>query len=232
MKWKPFVAVEFSVTFLRNKERWKWTFTIVHCVRLQVHFYKFLWTDLFWLMELSVLEDIWGILPCSLCFKHQGKLVWSCLKEPLSQKLPYHSNYASTRQTAWCSAMHVKMGLFIEPFANSDMLCCRKSKHKKPYWFSWQTKHISKISVKIHTGIEQMVDLDWIQTKIQEKKSEISFCCDLMFVDNLYSVEPRFSRNTYYLIPRVVPVHVFKVISWTCLDNQIQHLHCHLIVSN
>lgn len=76
-------------------------------------------------------KNIWGILPCSLCFKHQGKLVWSNLKEPLSQKLPYHSNYASTRQTAWYSAMHVKMGLIIEPFANSDMLYFKKSKHKK-----------------------------------------------------------------------------------------------------
>lgn len=66
--------------------------------------------------------------------------------------------------------MHVKMGLFIEPFANSDMLYCNKSKHEKPYWFAWKTKHISIISVKNHTGIEQMVDLDWIQTKSQEKK--------------------------------------------------------------
>lgn len=68
--------------------------------------------------------------------------------------------------------MHVKMGLIIEPFANSDMLYFKKSKHKKLYWFSWKTKHISKISVKIHTGIEQMVDLDWMQTKIQEKKKK------------------------------------------------------------
>lgn len=231
MKWKPFVPVEFSVTFWRNEEGWKCTFIIVHCGRLEVQFYAFLWTDLIWLMDLSVLENIWGILPCSLCFKHQGKLVWSHLKEPLSQKLPYHSNYASTRQTAGCSAMHVKMGLFIEPFANSDMLYCNKSKHKEPYWFSWKKKHINIISVKIHTGIKQIIDLDSIQTKIQEK-SKRHFCCDIRSVDNLYSVEHIFSRNTYCLIPRVVPVHVFKVISWMCLDNQIQHLHCHLIASN
>lgn len=91
------------------------------------------------------------------------------------------------------------------------------------------------ISVKIHTGIEQIVDLDSIQTKIHKKKKKKSkryFCCDLRSIDNLYLVEPIFSRNTYCLIPRVVPVHVFKVISWTCLDNQIQHLGCHLFASN
>jgi len=45
--------------------------------------------------------------------------------------LPYHSSYASRRQAAGCSALHVKVGFFIEPFANSDWLYPTKSKHKK-----------------------------------------------------------------------------------------------------
>lgn len=117
--------------FLRGEKGRKWTYVVVRCGRLEAQFCTFLWTRFIWVMHLSVLGNIWGILPCLLCFKHQGKLVWSHLKEPLSQKLPYHSSYASTRQAAQCSALHVKLGLFIEPFANSDRLYPSKSKLKK-----------------------------------------------------------------------------------------------------
>lgn len=139
-KCKPSVAVQLSVTFKGKKKGRKWTYAIVPCGRLEVHLCTFLWTRFIWLRHLSILENIWENLPCILCFKHQGELACSPSKEPLAQKLPHQSNYTSTRQTALCSALHVKMGMFIEPFANSNRLYPHKSKYKNILIY---LKHVS-----------------------------------------------------------------------------------------